>query len=148
MGSKRRFAAVNTKVRVLKSKLLTKNYYLKLMKKDLVRDQVTYLKEHTAYKDFLENLDDLENIQEVELRLKQYLISRFKKFIPYFTGEYRKLFKFMLLRFEIEDIKLFLRAFDKKEDINSLKEATLLKEFYSKLDYDILSKSKKLGRVC
>lgn len=144
MGSKSRFAAVNTKVRVLKSRLLTEKDYVKLMEKESVKAQVAFLKESTEYKDVLENLEDLENIQEVELRLKQYLMNKYNKFIPYFTGEYRKLFKLMLLRFEIEDLKLYFRALNRKEDFSRIEKMTLLSHFYSGLNFDKLSKSKSL----
>ncbi|MBU5439396.1 V-type ATPase subunit [Tissierella sp. MSJ-40] len=144
MGSERRFAAINTKIRVLKSKLLTKKDYINLIKKDKVKDQISYLKENTVYKDVLEDTGDTENIQEVETQLKKYLIYQYEKLIPYFTGEYRKLFKSILLRFEIEDLKLYLRALGRKEDLNKIKKATLLKESYSNINFDKLSKSKNL----
>ncbi len=144
MGSKRRFAAINTKVRVLKSRLLTRKDYIKLMEKDKVKDQVSYLLENTLYKEVLENLIDMENIKEVEIRLKQHLINQYNKFTPYFTGEYRKLFRTMLLRFEIEDLKLYLRALDRKEDLSKIKKVTLLDEFYSYLNFDKLSRARNL----
>lgn len=144
MGNKRRFTAINTKVRVLKSKLLDKKDYLQLMEKEGLRSQVNYLKENTAYNEVLDNLADVDDIYEVEICLKRYFMHQYNKLIPYFTGEYRKLLKSMLLRFEIEDIKYFLRALDRKDDLSRIKNTMILNEFYSKLDINKLSKSKSL----
>jgi V/A-type H+-transporting ATPase subunit C len=144
MGSKGRFAAVNTKIRVLKSKLLTEKDYINLMKIDKVQDQVSYLKENTVYKEILEDIADLEDIQDVETKLKRYLIHEYEKIIPYFTGEYKRLFRNILLRFEIEDLKLYLRVLGRKENLSKIKKVTLLEEYYSSLDPRKLSKSKNL----
>ncbi|MBU5428251.1 V-type ATPase subunit [Tissierella pigra] len=115
MGSERVFAAINTKIRVLKAKLLDKEDYISLMEKETIEEQVLYLKENTSYKEALKDIEDLEDIKQIEIELERNLIHEFERIIKYFTGGYRDLFKALILRYEIEDLKLYLRAFGRDE---------------------------------
>lgn len=110
MISNRNFSAINTKTRVLKSRLLNYEDYISLMQMEGVKEQVLYLKNNTVYEKVLEDIDDLEDIQSVEIKLKRYLITQIKKVIKYFSDDYKELYKVLLLRYEIEDLKLYLRS--------------------------------------
>jgi len=112
------FSAVNTKTRVLKSRLLSNRDYINLMQLDNVNEQIDYLKNNTVYGKVLEDVDELDyDIQRIEINLKRYLIIQMEKIIRYFTGEYKEFYKTLLLRYEIEDLKLYLRAIERKEEI-------------------------------
>lgn len=130
MSNERRFAAINTKIRVLKSKSLDRKDYINLMGKKNVEEQIAYLRENTIYGEELSELEDLNNIQQIEIGLERRLISEFKKIIKYFTDDYRNLFRALMLRYEIEDLKLYLRALERKEDLNKVEPLSLLKEKY------------------
>ncbi|NLY77667.1 MAG: V-type ATPase subunit [Tissierellia bacterium] len=112
------FSAINTKTRVLKSRLLSDQDYINLMQFDSVKEQIDYLKNNTVYGDLLADIDDSNyDIQNVEINLKRYLIVQMEKIIRYFTREYKEFYKTMLLRYEVEDLKLYLRALERKEEI-------------------------------
>jgi V/A-type H+-transporting ATPase subunit C len=116
MGNERVFAAINTKIRVLKAKLLDKGDYIQLMEKESVEEQILYLKENTSYKEALKNVEDLDDIPQVQIELERNLIHEFGRIIKYFAGGYKDLFKTLILRYEIEDLKLYLRALSRNED--------------------------------
>lgn len=116
--SRQSFSAVNTKTRVLKSRLLSNEDYINLMQLDNVKEQIDYLKNNTVYGEVLEDVDDLNyDIQKIEINLKRYLIIQMEKIIKYFTKEYKDFYETMLLRYEIEDLKLYLRALERREEI-------------------------------
>ncbi|SKC56746.1 V-type ATPase subunit [Maledivibacter halophilus] len=148
MGSIKKFAAINTKVRTLEGRLLTKNDYSKLISMRSVKDIAIYLKNNTAYREVMEGVDVTSlKVQELELLLKRYIVNQNEKLIHYFTDEYRRLFKIIFIRFEIEDLKLFLRAITRKEKLVDVKELVVYSGVYSTIDYDALSLSKSLEEL-
>ncbi|WP_353094921.1 V-type ATPase subunit [Tissierella praeacuta] len=144
MNSERIFAAINTKIRVLRTNLLDKKDYINLMEKENVEEQIHYLRENTIYKEELSKIEDLDNIQQIEIELKRHLISEFEKIMKYFTDEYRKLFRTLMLRHEIEELKLYLRAFERKEDLVKIENLSLLKEKYYSFDLKKVRNSSNL----
>lgn len=135
-------AAINTKVRVLKGQMLTQDDFKALLSKKTVSEIATYLKEHTSYKEIL-NMDDIHR-RDLEQILKKYIANQFKKLTHYFNGEYKKLFRIMSLRYEIEDIKLYLRAIARNEDLAAIKERAVYSGLYSTLDYESLTQAKSV----
>lgn len=143
MSDERRFAAVNTKIRVLKSKLLGERDYIALMEMTSLSEQVDYLKKHTVYIDDLKDISGIEDIQEVEWELENHVIKQFDKINKFFTNEYKKLFDTLLLRYEIEDLKRYLRVLGRKEDINKYRRKRLNKRI---TNFDVMVKeSSNLG---
>lgn len=117
MGNDRRFAAINTKIRVLKSRLLKDQDYLNLIGKNSVSEQVIYLKDNTVYRDILCDILNFADIQQVELDLERYTISQFEKILRYFSDDYERFFRTLMLRYEVEDLKIYLRAVGRDEEI-------------------------------
>ncbi|EOD01372.1 V-type ATPase subunit [Caldisalinibacter kiritimatiensis] len=148
MGSVRRFAVVNTKVRALKGKLLTKKDYNQLLKKKSVSKIAEYLKENTAYRDVLKDID-IRDIHRgnLELLLKRYIVLTYEKLLHYFTDEYRRFFRIMFMRYEIEDIKLYLRALSRGENLRYIRELVLYSGVYSTINHDKIVKSKNIEHL-
>lgn len=144
MNSERRFAAINTKIRVLRCKSLDNKDYINLMEKTSVEEQISYLKDHTIYEEDLKEILALDDIEQVETALKAHIINQYGKLIPYFTDDYRRLFKTILMRYEVEDLKLYLRAMERKEDLNNIWEVSFLKDNYYNLDFNRLKSSANL----
>lgn len=115
MNGERNFPAVNTKVRVLKSRLLKNEDYINLIQEKTMKEQIAYLKDKTVYGEVLKDIEEFNDIQKVEIELKKYLIIQMEKIIRYFSKEYKEFYKAMLLRYEIEDLKLYLRAIERKD---------------------------------
>lgn len=142
----RRFAAVNTKIRALKGRMLNNQDYIKLLSKQSVKDIANYLRLNTAYRKVL----DTKNIEEIhrgelELILKKYIVLQYEKILHYFTDEYRKLFRILFMRYEIEDLKLYLRALTRGENPKELDELVLYSGIYSTVNHKLLSNTKDIG---
>lgn len=124
MGSVANFAAVNTKAKALKGKLLTKEQYEELVNlKDYVQ-ALNYLKENTHYKEALKDYNVQElNREKLEKILKKYYAKSFYKLSHYLRGDYKNLIKVLFMKLEIEDLKVIFRGKyigREKEDIESL----------------------------
>lgn len=148
MGSVKTFAAINTKIRALEGRLLTKEDYNKLISMKSISDIAKYLKDNTAYSKVLKDIN-ISNIhtEQLELLLKKYIVKQYEKLIHYFTNDYKKLFKVLFIRYEIEDLKIFLRAIDREESLTNIKELIVYTGIYSTIDYEALSLSKNLEEL-
>lgn len=144
MSGERRFAAINTKIRVLRTKVLDEKDYISLIEKNNVEEQVAYLRDKTAYREELSRIENLDNIQQVEIELKRHLIAESEKIIKYFTDDYRDFFKTLMLRYEIEDLKLFLRMLERKENTDKIQNLSLLKGKYHSFDIRLIKSSSNL----
>lgn len=142
MGNERRFAGINTKIRVLKSRLLKDEDYINLMEKKNVSEQVAYLRDNTVYHDLLEHISDFEDIQKVEFQLKRYIIIQFEKIIKYFSNDYERFYRALMLRYEVEDLKGYLRAIGREEAIDN--KLQFVKDKHYKIDVDKILKSNNL----
>ena len=122
-----RYAAVNTKVHALEARLLTNQDFYRLLSADSVAEAAEYLKENTAYRSVLEGVD-IRRIQpkQLEILVRKYVVGQIQKLVHYFTGEYRRFFRLMLLRYEIEDLKIYLRMAAAGEDLSKAGELTVL----------------------
>ncbi|WP_432662567.1 V-type ATPase subunit [Wukongibacter baidiensis] len=148
MGNVRRFASINTKIRALEGRLLSKDDYRNLIAAGSVREIADYLKDNTAYFKVLRDADTYTlQVDQLELLLKKYIVGQYEKLIHHFTDEYRKLFKILFIRYEIEDLKLYLRAINRGEDLGSVKELIVYSGSYSTVDYEALSDSKGLQEL-
>lgn len=136
MGNVRRFAAINTKVRILSGNLLKDEDYKKLLRKKNVKEVVEYLKENTSYNKIFENIDiNKLEVDTLELLLKKNIVKQYEKLIHYFADEYRKLFKILLMRYEISDVKLYIKTIIRGEDLSKLKDLTIGSKLYCSFDY-------------
>ena len=145
MGNPRRFAALNTKIRALKGSLLKDSDFINLMSKDSIEGVALYLKNDTNYREVLEgtNVEDIRR-GELEPLLKKYIVVQFEKLIHYFTDDYNRLFKTIFARFEIEDLKIYLRAISRGEDITKIVDFIDYPSKYGTLDYEVLSSSRNV----
>jgi V/A-type H+-transporting ATPase subunit C len=83
-------------------------------------------------------------VVDVERQIKGYTISLYKKILCYISGDYKKLFKLLMKRFEAEDIKSYLRALHLNQDISKLHEQHLNYQVYTNLDYKTLSMARTM----
>ncbi len=144
MANERRFSAINTKLRVMRSRFLDDTDYIALMEKERVSDQVQYLRDHTDYGQVLSELHDLEDIQQVQIELDRFLIIQFKKILKYFTDNYEKFYRAYMFRFETEDLKLYLRSLARGEDLAKFEDASMIRGEYYSFSYDKLKTAKSL----
>lgn len=140
MSNVRRFAAVNTKIKSMVGKLLTKEDYQAMVLLKTESEIFDYLNEHTYYANIFKDIEDeAYTIANVEFHIKNYIITLYKKINCFITGNYQKLFRLLMKRFETEDIKAYLRALILGQDISEMYLDFPNASFYSKLDYRTLS---------
>ena len=148
MGSVVKFSAINTKVKALMGKMLSKEQYSKLLNcKDYI-STLKVLKEETGYGELLKAYN-LEKIHrgDLEIILHKYYLSTYSKFIKYFDGEYRNLIKTFFLRWEIEDLKVIIRGKYlglAREDIDN---KLIAKSSLNTINYDYLLALKSIEEL-
>lgn len=134
MSNVRRFAALNTKIKSMVGKLLTQEDYQMMVKMKNEQEIFDYLIEQTYYSNIFKDMETF-TISSVENQIKNYILELYKKIMCFITGDYKKLFRLLLKRFEAEDIKTFLRALMLKQDIHDLYLMYPKSTIYSRLDY-------------
>lgn len=140
MGDIKRFATVNTKIKALDALLLNKKDYELLVDMEEPEDIVMYLKEMTAYSSILEEENESRvDIKNIEGLLKCDVIEKFERLSHYYTDAYKKFYKAIFTRYEIEDVKLLLRMLIRKEKMKDL-ENHISQTKYHQLDIKTLSK--------
>lgn len=107
-----KFAALNTKIRVLSRNILSDYDYKEILKKKNVNRVLDYLKNNTKY-----NFDfgDEYNLDKVEICFQKNLINQYSKIMSFLPIKYKKIFKALLVRYEIENIKKRIRLIDNGE---------------------------------
>lgn len=137
MDSVTKFAALNTKIRVLERELLTDEDYLNLMHLKSVKEGFNYFLENTYYSEFLRNLE-MKDLSSIENAFYNNLLEKYDKITSFLHIDYRKIFKKIFMRYEVEHIKKYLRKLNQNQTVESL-----YKNFknakYSDLDYKMLS---------
>lgn len=121
MGNVRRYAAINAKIKSMEGLLLKEKDYRSLIEIDEPEGIVLYLKETSGYRQLLES-SDLDNldIDGIERCFKSDVIEKFERLSHYYSDVYKKFYKTLFMRYEIEDIKLYLRTFLRNERVDFL----------------------------
>lgn len=146
MSNVRQFAAVNTKIRSMVGKLLSADDYSKMVAMSDEKEIFEYLNENTYYGTIFKDLDkDNYNIAMIESHIQDYILTLYKKIMCYITGFYRRLFKLLMMKYEAEDIKHYLRALVLKQDISEFYLDRPKHKIYSRLDYKELSTATDLA---
>lgn len=145
MGSVKRFAAINTKIRALEGRLLTESDYDRLLEMSDLSEMISYLKNKTSYGIHLEDVEsDRTSIDQLEVIFKGILFEKIQGFIHYFVDDYKKLFKILFMRYEIEDLKLFIRALVRQENISSMLGHMVILGISKTINYEKVSQSRNL----
>ncbi len=134
----RTHAASNTKAKVILGKLLKDADYEKLIKMDSVGEVTSYLKSQTHYKDMDWGTGD--DTQNFEVLMKKHFFNAYEKFFHFYVDAYREFIKAMFCRYEVENLKLFIRALTRKESLSHIIDHLIYSHLYSNIDYDALEK--------
>ncbi len=139
MGNVARFAALSTKLDAISGRFLQTEDYEALLHKERVIDIARYLKENTHYADLLADIDpDTVHRGDLNLSLARKIIEVTEK-VAYFTShKYKEFIKALLIRYEVEDLKLILRAISRSENVRSLDPLFIHSKKFSHLDYEQL----------
>lgn len=148
MGNVRRFAAINTKIRSLEGQLLNNKDYENLLEMSELSEMTAYLKNNTSYSELFDSVvvDEL-TIDHLEVLFKRELFRKIQGFIHYFVDDYKQLFRILFMRYEIEDLKLFIRSLVRSEDISKIMEHMVILSVRKTFDYEKLSRVRSLEEL-
>lgn len=137
MGSAAEFAAINTKVAAIRGRFLRREDYEELMSRRTVAQIASYLRENTHYRDVLDQVST-EEVHRTELgeHLSRKSVKVLESLSYFARGELKEFIKALFLRYEVEDLKLVLRALALGRDLPSLTPLFLHSEKYAVLDFE------------
>lgn len=147
MSNNTRFSAVNTKIRALEAEFLTKKDFKSLLEQKSVPDIAKYLKNNTAYRELLENVDVNQlHRRALENLIKQQLLFNIEKITHYFNGDYKKFINTLYAKYEISELKEITRAIHNKEDLKPYRNEVFIGK-YSKVDEEKVFNAKYIRDV-
>ena len=111
MNSFIKFAAVNTKIRVLESKFLSNEDFENLLNKNSVSQVASYLKSETHYTNILKDINENEiHRSQLEILIRKDHARQIEKIEHYFYDGYKVFFRYVFIKREIEELKGILRG--------------------------------------
>ncbi|MCT4585609.1 MAG: V-type ATPase subunit [Peptostreptococcaceae bacterium] len=147
MSSLSKYCALKGKISAIKRKMLKLNDYNEIIAKDNISDILNFLKKNTLYEEVLKDFEKKEvHRGDFEFYLKKGYLYEIKKMMKFMSYKEKKFYKALFLRYEVEDLKIILRAVAKSEEL-SLVEQNLLKISYYSLDYKDLLSSKSVQEL-
>lgn len=136
-------ACVNTKLLAMKSKMLGTQDYEALIKAPSLDDLFYYLKDNTYYGPFLEEVhtDHLHRL-ELEVPLTRMKIYEIEKLMHYLQGEEKTFVKTLLIRSDIESLRVLIRGIARGDNLEELAGFLVYSEKYTNIPFDKLVKTK------
>lgn len=148
MGTFAQFAAVNTKIKILQRDLLKDNDYRRMLEAKDVKEVVSYLKEQTRYGALLtDEIVEPVQINKLEVVFRTHILKRYETLIHYLVDQYRFLFRVIFMRYEIENLKMIIRAVSRKENLAPLVDSFYQSSVIPQLDYKQLTMAKTIEEV-
>lgn len=144
MGSITKFAALNTKIRVFEGQLLTQSDYKTLINSKSLDEVIEYLKNSTFYGSILGDISS-DDIQLIENEFHTFLVKRYEQIYKFVHMEYRKIFKTLMMRYEINALKEYIRRLNSGQDISQLYKMQTLSDAHSSVEYKKLSQATSLN---
>lgn len=139
---KEKFAAVNTKLRVLQSRLLTNDDFEHLLHSSNIPAIAAYLKNDTHYNAILGDIHENDiHRGQLERLIKMNRTDEIRKIGFYLPVEYKKFFNFVHIKLEVEDLKKILINIRNK-NVDTEKNAMTNTGIYVKTVQDDLLKAK------
>lgn len=136
MNAITRHGAATAKARALMGRLLSADDYAELILSKDIHGFVDYLVNQTVYREVFPEPERIVHRHEVEIGMRRNLFKHFEKFYHYYHDHYRTFFKILFMRYEIENLKLMIRAITRHEDIRHLGDHLVTSAIFSYVDYD------------
>lgn len=146
MGSLKKYSGLTTKVKAMRSKLLTPSEYELIMECDTVSQVAAVLKSREGYGYVLKDTDTSEIHREtLEYAIRYTGFSDFTKLYKFANLSQRKYLKLYFISYEVELIKRFLRK--SSEEYMTPQQRIVLDRFigrYSDVPFDRLGEAETL----
>lgn len=143
MGSLKKYSGLTTKVKAMRSKLLSPSEYELIMECSTVSEVAEILKSRNGYRDILEDIDSLDIHREtLEYVIRYSGYSDFTKLYKFSNLEQRKYLKLYFISYEVELIKKSLRR--TSEEYMTPQQKKYIGEFmskYSNVPFDKLNEA-------
>ncbi len=145
MSSIARFSALSTKCKSLERNLLNREDYRVLLDLDTNDEVIAYVSENTTFGEAIKNLvyKDSERLT-IERVLRLFVFKQYQKLGHYMVDEYKEMFRIIMMRFEVENVKGILRAVYRNEPETEVMHNLLISEYFKQLDYQSLIKSQTI----
>lgn len=146
MNSSVRFAALNTKIRSIESRFLTKEDFENLLQKKSVPEVAVYLKNETHYNSVLKDINE-NNIhrKQLEALIRKDHAEEIQKISKYFYNGYRKFFRYVFIKREVEELKEMLRGIKNGKNNELCRESFVHIGRFSKVNVDALLSSQNIA---
>lgn len=142
MSNARVHRAPNTKIKVIMGNMLNVMDYKQLSSMDNLNDFTTYLARNTHYAAAIPVDCDYDSI---ELKIKEHMLAYFDKLYYYYIDEYREFFLSVMMRYQVENIKLCLRAVVRGEDSSTVYKQRIHFKTYPLIDCNRLDNVDDVG---
>ncbi len=131
MGNLLAYSGTTTKIRAIKSRLLTDADYRELANMSSVTEALAWLKKHSAYRDLFANVDEFSlHRGDIEKMLTNAIYTDFRKIYCFSPVEQRKFLDLYFHRYEVTILKTCMRmVFDHRDVTLNLK---IFEEFFQK----------------
>ncbi|OPL09085.1 MAG: hypothetical protein AVO33_07515 [delta proteobacterium ML8_F1] len=139
--------APGAKAHALLGKRLSQGDYRALMGMRDMGQFVDYLRSHTAYRTVLGSSERIVHRNQVELRMRKTLYEHYEKFFHYYRDAYRDFFKILFMRYQVENIKLFVRGILRGETFNAGEDHLIRSKVYLAMDYDLMARAGTLQEL-
>ncbi|MGI6110426.1 MAG: V-type ATPase subunit [Eubacteriaceae bacterium] len=134
-----RNAALDTKVQGMRAKTLSKEDYSKLIQAENLHEVVRYLKDNTEYGKYLKDIDpDTAHRSDVEAALARFKVDESEKLLHYLQAADKDMLKLVVMRADIESMKILIRGLAKGENPKELKNSLVYSQSYSQIPWNRL----------
>lgn len=148
MGNTARFSALNTKLRAMKTQLLSMRDYEALFALSSTVEISRYLCDNTVYREILKDrsLKDIHR-GELEILLRNHGIERLQGLENFMEKEYRDFLKAILFRYEVENLHILLRGVSQARPAADIRSKLFHIRSYLDIDFESLLYSKTVEEV-
>ena len=131
MGDLLAYSGTTTKIRAIRSHLLTEDNFRELASMGSVTEALSYLKKQPGYKDLFANVDETSlHRSDIEKTLTQAVHIDFQKIYRFATVRQREFLDLYFHRYEISILKTCMRMVFDHRDIKL--DLTIFEEFFQK----------------
>lgn len=135
--------AANAKARSMLGDLLKDEQYKKIISLKTLEEFVDYLHKETHYSKILENKD--YEVENIEFLMKTHFVKLLEKLYYFYYDEYRNFIKALLMRYELDNIKIFLRVFTRGESISHGEEHYIYSDLFKNISYKKIVEAENLS---
>jgi V/A-type H+-transporting ATPase subunit C len=141
--SKSKHACISTKALAMRARKIQESDYLELIKAKDLKEVFLYLRDYTYFGDFLRKMDP-ENLHrtEIEAHLNDLKVQETEKLMHYLFGVEKNFFQVLLVRMEVESLRILIRGIARNDELEQLKGLMVYSEKYTKVPFGRLFRAK------